>query len=115
MHQRCGRDQYYETVTISPRWRSYEVFLKDMGEKPKGFTLERKDNSKGYSKANCKWATRTEQQNNRRSNRCLSFQGKTKTVTQWARQFNISASTLFWRLNRGWDVKRALTQPIRAY
>ena len=58
-------------ITVCPSWRnSFETFYSDMGPKPIGFTLERKDVNKGYSKSNCKWATWEEQSTNKR--KCLS-------------------------------------------
>jgi hypothetical protein len=53
-------------ITVCERWLKFENFLADMGERPKGLTLDRKNNDKGYSKANCRWATRSEQMRNRR-------------------------------------------------
>jgi len=54
-------------ITVCQRWQeSFENFLEDMGERPEGLTLERKNNNLGYFKDNCKWADRKEQQNNRR-------------------------------------------------
>jgi len=55
-------------IAVCDRWRnSFENFLADMGEKPLGLTLERINNEQGYSPDNCKWATYSEQNRNRRS------------------------------------------------
>jgi hypothetical protein len=54
-------------ITVCERWAKFENFLADMGEKPGGMTLERKDNSKGYSPENCVWATPAQQAANTRN------------------------------------------------
>ncbi len=60
-------------LTFDPRWESFEVFLADMGKRPRrSYTLDRKDPEKGYHPENCRWATRLQQ----RSNRC-------KPKAQW--------------------------------
>src|SRR6187549_3886221 len=64
-------------IKVCERWMIYENFLADMGEKPAGLSLDRKDNSKGYFKENCKWATPKEQQSNRRGNVILTVRGVT--------------------------------------
>lgn len=74
----CYRDYGFRGITVCKRWMKFENFLKDMGPKPKGLTLERKDNDKGYCKSNCRWATRKEQANNRRSCRKFRVLDQTK-------------------------------------
>lgn len=60
---------YYRVrgIGFDPRWQKFENFYADMGERPLGLSLDRRDNSKGYSAQNCRWATATEQSQNRRN------------------------------------------------
>lgn len=73
MIQRCSNPKHKSFqdyggrgVTFDPRWRVFAVFLEEMGERPKGKTLDRIDTDKGYSKKNCQWADASQQNYNRR-------------------------------------------------
>lgn len=56
-------------IWVCDEWQRFEQFLDDMGFCPEGLTLERMDNEDGYFKENCKWASRSEQNSNKRSGR----------------------------------------------
>lgn len=88
-----------------------ETFAQDMGECPEGHSIERQDNSKGYSPENCVWASKTVQSRNRRSLRYVTYAGETKSVGEWAEETGIPYFTLIRRLDRGWTPERALTTP----
>ncbi len=100
-------------ITGCDRWRhSFESFLADMGERPSlDHSVERKDVNANYEPSNCRWATRTEQCNNRRSNRRITYDGRTQTLVQWAREFGFNDGTLARRLDAGWSVHDTITQP----
>jgi len=54
-------------ITVCEKWLDFRGFLKDMGEKPSGLTLDRIDNDKGYYKENCRWETWKNQHTNKRA------------------------------------------------
>ena len=98
-------------IKIDPRWLVFENFLKDMGQKPEGKTLDRFPDPFGnYTKSNCRWATPLQQQNNMRNNRILEYNGRRQTLAQWARELNINISTLAKRVSRGWSIEEAATR-----
>lgn len=98
-------------ITVCDRWLVFSNFLEDMGVKPDGHELERMDNNRGYYSENCKWATRKEQNKNKRNNRLLTMGEDTLCLCDWAEKTGINGSTIIERLKRGWSVERALTTP----
>ena len=96
-------------ITICDRWMKFENFISDMGKRPSmEFSVDRIDNSKGYSPDNCRWATSLEQASNKRNNRLITFNGKTKHQAEWAREVGLKIATLHARLKSGWTIERAL-------
>lgn len=103
-------------IKVCDRWReSFENFYADMGDPPEGTSLERKDVNGDYCKDNCVWATDTEQANNKRNNRRVTYRGETKTLMQWARELNLNYTALVYRLNRGWTPEQAFTEPVAEF
>ena len=106
--------QYYggSGITVCDRWRSFKDFLNDMGEPPEGLSIERINNSLGYSPENCRWATHTEQCNNRRNSRFISYNGITHTLSEWSRITGINRDTLKRRAKLKWPPEKMLFHPV---
>lgn len=115
MRQRCGNPNHTHYanyggrgISFCPRWNIYALFLKDMGERPDGASLDRIDNSLGYSKTNCQWSTRTTQNRNNAQNRTITFAGHTKCLGEWCELLNLNYARVYARLFRlNWSVTDA--------
>lgn len=96
-------------IYVDPLWRNDPVaFIEFMGPRPSSkHSIERLDVNGPYAPENCVWATQEEQSNNKRNNVSLTFEGKTQTISQWARALGISQTTLRDRLKVR-DVEGAL-------
>ena len=109
MIQRCHNPKhpdysYYggRGITVCARWRkSLTAFVADMGLPKEGMTLDRTNNNKGYSKYNCRWATRAEQSKNRGYTIRLLFRKKMRTLREISKLTGLSVSTLYFRYKRG--------------
>ena len=100
-------------INVCDEWNDFECFLSDMGEPPTaGHSIDRVDNNKSYSKENCKWASRTEQANNKRNNRRITAFGETKNLNQWAESSGIKRETIARRINKGWSEERAVSECV---
>lgn len=99
-------------IKVCDRWKNAALFLADMGICPAGMSIDRIDVNGNYEPGNCRWATRKEQQNNLRSNKRITFRGKTMTLSQWADEIGMTSNSLSHRLTKhGWSIDRALTTP----
>jgi hypothetical protein len=102
-------------ITVCERWRADPAaFIEDMGPRPSpGHSVDRIDPNGSYSPENCRWATSTEQQRNRRDTRIITIGDKTKCLADWLDTLHMHDSTFFSRLSRGMSEADALTKPVQ--
>lgn len=99
-------------ISVCARWHSFENFLTDMGVRPSESSLERNDNTKNYDPNNCRWATRTEQNRNKRSNRVLLYKGERRCLSEWCERLAIPYPRTYYRVFvKGWPVGDAFELP----
>lgn len=130
MKIRCGDETNHRYggrgISVCVRWSSsFQAFIDSMGRRPSPeHSIDRINVHGGYTCGkcieclannnicNCRWATRVEQQRNRHDTRLLTYRGKTKPLLEWAEIYQVPPETVQRRLDRGWEVGRALTSPI---
>ena len=111
MKARLKRDKNYQDVEMDPRWNAFEPFLLDMGPRPEGFTIDRKDPFGGYTPDNCRWAPLDVQAANKRQAGCLRYDysidpetgkygGAIATPAEWAWYLREMTGNKFWTRQR---------------
>jgi hypothetical protein len=96
-------------VHVCKRWKkSFENFYNDMGPCPQGHSIDRIDNNGNYEPSNCRWATRSQQNNNTNSNRIIIINNVKFTAAEAAVKFNINYFTLIYRMNKGWTTEQVV-------
>ena len=116
MRARCrnpkepGFDSYGgRGISICKQWESFEVFLEDLGIRPSSeYSLDRINVNGNYSPENCRWATRKEQNNNKRNNHRVQLGDKIFTLQQVAELVGINHKVVRNRIRRGWSYEEAL-------
>ena len=124
MKQRCynSNNSSYKNyggrgITICKEWlENYYEFEKWSLENgyEDTLTIDRIDTNKGYSPKNCRWATYKQQANNERTNHILEIDGIKHTVQEWSEIYKIKPNTIIYRIKRGWNVKRAVKEPVKS-
>lgn len=100
-------------ITVCERWKKFENFIQDVGDRPTGLTIERRNNDGNYEPTNCYWATRVQQANNTRKNVIVTFRGETSTFSQMARKHGLDERSCFSRLyNLRWPMDKIFSTPI---
>jgi len=115
MKQRClnPKNRFYKNygqrgITVCDRWLTFELFFEDMGYRPSDVhSLDRINVDGNYEPSNCRWATYSVQQNNKRTNIKITYKDKTQSISDWCEELRLSYTTTQNRLKHGWPVEEA--------
>lgn len=103
-------------IDVCDEWMEFKKFYDwamSVGYK-ENLSIDRINPNKGYNPENCRWATNEQQQNNKRNNHIIEFNGTSKTIAEWAKEKNIAYDTLWARIQvYGWSIERALNTPVK--
>lgn len=122
MKRRCNaknrpnyKDYGARGIRVCEGWLEFKGFYEDMYSSYKqGLSLDRIDNNKGYCKENCRWATKTESNQNKRTTKVIEYMGIRDFLPNWAKFFGMKRDTLYSRLYRkNWSIEQAFFTPIK--
>lgn len=102
-------------IQVCNEWRDFWNFVKwsdSIGGKPDGYSLDRIDVNGNYCPENCRWADDETQQNNKRTNQYLTYNGETLSLSQWSRKLGVSRWAIQYRFMQGWSAKDILEIPL---
>lgn len=101
-------------IRVCERWHDFPNFVNDMGHRPVGATLDRINLNGDYQPSNCRWATKSQQRRNMRTNRILEFGGRRKTLAEWSELTGLKVATIWARLDMyGWSIEKTLTAQLQ--
>jgi hypothetical protein len=87
-------------------WKSFLQHNNDHGGRQT--QIDRINNNGDYSKENCHWVTSEQNQNNKRSNRKITIDGKVNSMSGWSKDYNVPIATFHYRMKNGMSPKKAL-------
>lgn len=118
MKQRCydSKSRNYKHyggrgIKVCSRWMKFENFHKDMGDPPKGLSLDRIDNNGIYKPSNCRWANAIQQANSKRSTVLIDG----LSILQYCIKHSINPGVIYDRRRYGWSMDEAINTPRRKY
>jgi len=107
MRNRCRNPKHIQYpdygargISVCDEWNDFEVFLNDMGEIPEGMQIERIDNDGNYCKENCRWASKKEQANNRRSTKHHCIENKKITRQEFLKEIGLNKTQFRYQENK---------------
>ena len=105
-------------IKVCDEWKDYSLFREwsmkngyDPLAEYQKCTLDRINGDGNYEPSNCRWVDIKTQENNRRNNRMIEYNGKTQNISQWAQELGIDCGLLRDRLRRGWSFEKSITHP----
>lgn len=103
-------------VKVCERWKSFQNFISDMGDKPSSsHSLDRIDGNGDYEPSNVRWADKITQGRNTSRVKLIEFMGEARCIPEWSELLKISIKTLRGRLKHGWSVEDAFAKPSNPY
>lgn len=97
-------------ITVCDRWDNFENFFIDLGPRPAGMTLDRRDNDLGYCPENCRWATPKEQSTNRRNSIWVNMGEEKITLKEACRRLRLPYRLTHQRITRdNWSIEKAIS------
>ena len=121
MKQRCfnPKDRNYHNyggrgITVCDEWLDYLTFKKwcDENGYEQGLSIDRINNDGNYEPGNCRWVTQKVQNNNKRTIHWITYNGETKSLSEWAASLGLKPNSLIQRLHK-YSVEEALSVPNR--
>jgi hypothetical protein len=98
-------------ILMCDEWKhSFVAFYAYVGAKPKGTSIDRIDNARGYEPGNVQWATPLKQAQNTRNNLTIFAFGKSQCLAEWAREYSLCPETISYRLKQGIDPELAISR-----
>ncbi len=115
MNSRCRNEKNVEYrnyggrgIKICKRWNSFWKFYEDMGDRPKGTSLDRINNNGNYEPNNCRWATPLEQSRNTRKIRFVEWEGSKVPLGELCERLGLRKGTVGKRLDKGYSLEEAV-------
>lgn len=118
-NEKCSgyKDYGGRGISVCSEWKdSFENFYEWslLNGYTDSLTIDRIDVNRNYEPQNCRWTTREAQNRNKRNNHYLTYNGITKTISEWAADIGMDYDTLHARIKYyGWTVEQALITPVR--
>jgi hypothetical protein len=99
-------------IKVCDEWMTFLGFLNDMGPRPEGLELDRINNAGNYELSNCRWATREQQLENRRTTIFVVYREKKMSLAAACRMAGVNRHAVYLRITRGWEAQRAIEAPF---